>query len=182
MEIDPILQRRVMGCFVTGVTLITTRYGEGDQIWGMTANSFTSLSLDPPLVLLTVDRRNAIYEYLLRGKCFAVNILSVDQENISRQFANRGPKDFSAMNLTVAETGAPILVGALAYLDCRIVQNIRGGDHDIFIGELVACAMQDGQPLLFHGGRYGRLALSGSGALANGSEKLGEVFDLYGSF
>src|SRR5579864_1065985 len=124
MTVDSTLQRHIMGCFATGVALVTTRYGEGDRIWGMTANSLTSLSLDPPLILFTVDRRNSIYEYLLLGKCFAVNILSTHQEVISRRFSMRGPKDFSGINLMVVETGAPILVDALAYLDCRIVQNI----------------------------------------------------------
>lgn len=182
MALDPALQRRVMGRFATGVTIVTTRYGDGEQIWGMTANSFTSLSLDPPLVLLTVDRRNSMYEYLLQGRCFAVSILSIHQEAISRRFATRGPKDFSGLKLIVAETGAPILEGALAYLDCRVAQNIAGGDHDIFIGEVVAAAIHEGQPLLFYSGRYTRLTLSGAGAPAASEDTLDEAFDQYGSF
>jgi flavin reductase (DIM6/NTAB) family NADH-FMN oxidoreductase RutF len=182
MAIDPALQRRIMGRYTTGVTLVTTRYGEGDRIWGMTANSFTSLSLDPPLVLLTVDRRNSMYEYILQGHCFAVNILTTHQEAISHRFAMRGPKDFADIPLTVAETGAPILVGALGYLDCRLIQNIAAGDHDIFIGEIVTGAIQDGQPLLFYDGKYTRLALSGTGVFATGSERLEEVYGYYGSF
>ena len=75
-----------MSRFASGITVVTTRYGEGDQIWGMTANSFISLSLDPPLVLVAVDRRNSMIEYMQRGQCFAVNILTSDQEAISRQF------------------------------------------------------------------------------------------------
>lgn len=182
MTMDPILQRTIMARFATGVTLVTTRFGDDDKIWGMTANSFTSLSLDPPLILLTVNRQQAMYEYLLRGRCFAVNILNIHQESISRRFAARTPKDFSSLELITAETGAPILVGALAYLDCRIVQNFAGGDHDIFVGEIVAGAVQEGQPLLFYNGRYTRLALSGTGTLATGSETLEEVYDHYGSF
>ncbi len=182
MAVDPTLQRQIMGCFATGVALITTRYGEGDRIWGMTANSVTSLSLDPSLVLFTVDRRNAIYEYLLMGKCFAVNLLTIHQEAISHRFSMRGPKDFSGLNLTVAETGAPVLADALAFLDCRVIQNMAGGDHDIFIGEIVAGAVHDGQPLLVYRGRYTRLALSGAGALTSGSDMLDEVYDQFGSF
>lgn len=126
MTIDPALQRRILGRFATGITLVTTRYGEGDdQIWGMTANSFTSLSLDPALVLLTVDRRNSMCEYMAQGQCFAVNVLTTHQESISRRFAMRGLKDFSDIELVAAETGAPILVGALSYLDCRLVETRR---------------------------------------------------------
>jgi len=171
-----------MSHFASGVAVITTRYGDGDQIWGMTANSFTSLSLDPPLVLVAVDRRNSMVEYLQRGQCFAVNMLTTEQEAISRQFATRGPKDFSDLAMTAAETGAPILADALAYLDCRVTQVVPGGDHEIFIGEVVAGAIQQGQPLLFYNGRYTRLALSGTGNLATGLDSLDDAYEHYGSF
>ena len=182
MAFDTTLQRRIMGRFAGGVTVVTTRYGDGNQIWGMTANSFTSLSLDPPLVLVAVDRRNSMCEYMQRGQCFAVNMLTTEQEAISRQFATRGPKDFSGLALTAAETGAPILADALAYLDCRVTQTVPGGDHDIFIGEIVAGGINEGQPLLFYNGRYTRLALSGTGSLATGLESLEEAYEHYGSF
>jgi flavin reductase (DIM6/NTAB) family NADH-FMN oxidoreductase RutF len=171
-----------MSHFASGITVITTRYGEGDQIWGMTANSFISLSLDPPLVLVAVDRRNSMVEYIQQGQCFAINILTTEQEAISRQFATRGPKDFSGLTLTVAETGAPILADVLAYLDCRVTQVVPGGDHDIFIGEVVAGAIHEGHPLLFYNNRYTRLALSGTGSLATGLDNLEEAYEHYGSF
>ena len=184
MTIDPALQRRILGRFATGITLVTTRYGEGDdQIWGMTANSFTSLSLDPALVLLTVDRRNSMCEYMAQGQCFAVNVLTTHQESISRRFAMRGLKDFSDIELVAAETGAPILVGALAYLDCRLVETLPGGDHDIFIGEIVAGGLHEGQPLLFDNGCYTRLTLSGTSLTVSGPENLDEgAYDHYGCF
>ncbi len=170
-----------MGRFATGVTLVTTRYGVG-EVWGMTANSFTSLSLDPPLIILTVDRRNSMCEYMAQGGCFAVNFLTTHQEAISRRFATRGPKDFSDLEMTVAETGAPVLVGALAYLDCRVVEVLPGGDHEIFVGEIVAGGMDDGQPLLFYNGRYTRLALSGTGISVTGPDELEGAYDHYGCF
>jgi flavin reductase (DIM6/NTAB) family NADH-FMN oxidoreductase RutF len=181
--LEKALQRRIMGRFATGVTVVTTRYGSGDQIWGMTANSLTSLSLEPPLVLITVDRRNAIYEFLMRARCFALNILTKDQEAISRRFAVRGPKDFSDLQYTEAETGSPILDGVLAYVDCRIVEFIPGGDHDIVVGEVVASGLGNyGQPLLFYNGRYTRVAVSGA-SLETGPETLDDdAFEHYGCF
>ncbi|MBI1923270.1 flavin reductase [Candidatus Poribacteria bacterium] len=145
-----------MGRFATGVTLVTTRCGE--HIWGMTANAVMSLSLHPPLVLVSVNRRSQMHEHLTHGKCFAVNVLTSEQEAISRRFAAPGPKDFSGLTLTVAETGAPILVDALAFVDCRLVQVVSGGDHDMFIGEPVAGEARDGQPLIFYGGQYTQLS------------------------
>jgi flavin reductase len=179
---DKTMQRQIMGRFATGVTLVTTRYGPGDQIWAMTANSLTSLSLDPPLVLVTVDRRNAFYDHMMRGACFAINFLTTDQEGISRRFATRGPKDFEGVDYTEAETGAPILRGALAYLDCRFVQAIPGGDHDIVVGEIVAGGLADhGQPLIFYNGRYTRIIVSGA-VLTTGPEILDDAYEHYGCF
>jgi flavin reductase (DIM6/NTAB) family NADH-FMN oxidoreductase RutF len=79
MPFDAVLQRRIMGHFATGITVVTTCYQEGTQVWAMTANSFTSLSLDPPLILITIDKRNQMGEYVRHGGCFAVNILPLDQ-------------------------------------------------------------------------------------------------------
>ncbi len=155
MAFDPILQRQIMGRFATGVTLVTTR--DGENISGMTANAIMSLSLDPPLIVVSVDCQNNMHACLIEGKCFAINVLKQDQEEISRRFAAPGPKDFSDLELTVAETGAPILVDALAFVDCRLVEVASGGDHDMFIGEPVAGETHDGQPLIFYSGQYTQL-------------------------
>ena len=152
MAFDSKLQRQVMGRFATGVTLVTTRYGE--QIWGMTANAVMSLSLDPPRILISIDRQNRMHKHLSKSKCFAVNMLTKEQEAISRRFASSGPKDLSDLALSVAETGAPILDDALAFIDCRLVQVVPGGDHDMFIGEPIAGNVGNGQPLIFYGGNY----------------------------
>ena len=132
----------------------------GQETWGMTANAVTSLSLDPPLVLLAVVRESQSHAKFKEGGCFALNILSADQEEISNRFASSGPKDFSDLETTTAETGAPILTGSLGWVDCKLVEILAGGDHDIFIGEIVAGGDQDVEPLLFYSGRYGRLAQS----------------------
>ena len=152
MAFDSMLQRHVMGRFATGVTLLTTQFDEG--ILGMTANAVMSLSLEPPLIVVAVDKENSMHECLTQGKCFALNMLRADQEEISRRFAVSGPKDFSGLELTVAETGAPILVDAIAFMDCRLVDILPGGDHDMFIGEPVAGKTRDGDPLIFYSGKY----------------------------
>ena len=155
MAFDPMLQRQIMGRFATGVTVVTTRYGE--QISGMTANAVMSLSLDPPLIVVSVDCKSNMHGHLTQGQCYAINVLKYDQEALSRRFAKPGPKDFSDLNLTVAETGAPIFVDALAYVDCRVVEVARAGDHDMFIGEPVAGETYDGEPLIFYSGQYAQL-------------------------
>ena len=152
MAIDSMLQRQVMGRFATGVTLLTTRFDEG--VLGMTANAVMSLSLEPPLVVVSVDKKNSMHECVMRGKCFALNMLRADQEEISRRFAISGPKDFSGLRLTAAETGAPILVDAIAYVDCKLVEILPGGDHDMFVGEPIAGKVREGEPLIFFGGEY----------------------------
>ena len=155
MAFDPMLQRQIMGRFATGVTVVTTRYGE--QISGMTANAVMSLSLDPPLLVVSVDCQSNMHGHLTQGQCYAINVLKHDQEELSRRFAKPGPKDFSDLKMTVAETGAPIFVDALAYVDCRVVEVARAGDHDMFIGEPLAGETYDGEPLIFYSGQYAQL-------------------------
>ena len=155
MAFDAMEQRRIMGHFATGVTVITTH--RDGELHGMTANAVTSLSLDPPLVLVAVDLRSQMLEFLQHGKCFAMNILEADQEAISGRFAAPGPKDFSDLEIKTAVTGAPILAAALAFVDCRLSEVLRGGDHDIFIGEIVAGDACEGQPLLYYKGKYAQL-------------------------
>jgi flavin reductase len=155
MTFDSKKQRKIMGQFATGVTVVTT--GGEAGVHGLTANAVASLSLEPPLVLVAVDKQAATLEFLKRNRCFAVNILRADQEKISRQFATPGPKDFSTLNITTAVTTAPILTDCLAFVDCRLVEILPGGDHEIFVGEIVAGEDQGGEPLLYHCGSYRRL-------------------------
>lgn len=156
MPIDPQTQRCILGRFATGVTVVTT--GGGGAAHGMTANAVASLSLDPPLVLVAVDRGAQMHAQMTACRCFAVNVLSEEQEPLSRRFATRGPKEFGDLNVTISETGAPILADSLAWVDCRLTDVLSGGDHDIFVGQIVAGDARDGRPLLFFAGKYGRLA------------------------
>jgi flavin reductase (DIM6/NTAB) family NADH-FMN oxidoreductase RutF len=156
MTFDSKKQRRILGHFATGVTVVTT--GGIAGLHGMTANAVASLSLDPPLLLVAVDKRALTLDYLKKNMCFAVNILRVDQEGLSRQFATPGPKDFSDLKTTNAATAAPILADCLAYVDCKVVDILPGGDHEIFVGEILAGEHHDGEPLLYFGGGYRRLA------------------------
>jgi flavin reductase (DIM6/NTAB) family NADH-FMN oxidoreductase RutF len=157
MAFDPVIQRRIMGRFATGVTVIATRDASG-QYGGMTANAVASLSLEPPLVLVAVDRRAQTHLVLTQTRCFVMNVLTADQEHLSRRFALPGPKDYSDIPLTTAETGAPVFTEALAWVDCRVTDILAGGDHDIFVGEIVAGDAREGQPLLYYTGKYRRLA------------------------
>ena len=156
MAFDSQEQRRIMGHFATGVTVVTTLH-EGQPV-GMTANAVTSLSLDPPLVLVAVDKRAQMDAYLNAGDSFAINMLSDAQEELSRRFARSGPKEFGDIPRTEGVTGSPIFAEALAWVDCRLHSVVAGGDHDIFLGEIVAGASRGGRPLLYYCGKYAKLA------------------------
>jgi flavin reductase (DIM6/NTAB) family NADH-FMN oxidoreductase RutF len=153
--------RNTLGAFATGVTVITTQGPE--EPYGMTANAFSSVSLDPPLVLVCVIRGTAGEQMIEQNGIFAVNELSEEQEAISRYFASktrpRGPDAFAEISHRRAASGSPILDGSAAYLDCRVAAIHQAGDHTIFIGEVMAIGSEEGaRPLLFHGGQYRYLA------------------------
>ncbi|HZT78578.1 MAG TPA: flavin reductase family protein [Gemmataceae bacterium] len=155
MPFDSAMQRRIMGRFATGVTVITARVG--DQLWGMTANAVASLSLEPPLVLVAVAKNATMNGYLKEARAFAMNILTEAQEGLSRRFAQRGPKEWGDIPLATAVTGSPVFAEALAWLDCRVADILPGGDHDIFLGEILAGDARDGRPLMYFCGNYARL-------------------------
>ena len=149
--------RSTVGAFATGVTVVTTR-GE-EHAYGMTANAFSSVSLDPPLILVCVINPSEGAEHITRNGVFAVNILAVDQEPMSRYFASRDrPKGLDAFRDVphrIAASGSPILDGVAAFMDCRVHAMHEAGDHLIFIGEVLELDVQDsGTPLVFHGGGY----------------------------
>jgi flavin reductase (DIM6/NTAB) family NADH-FMN oxidoreductase RutF len=150
--------RSALGSFATGVTVITTR-GDEERSFGMTANAFSSLSLDPPLVLVCVVSGTTAAETIEENRAFAVNILGAHQEPLSRYFSwkdrPRGAAAFGEIPHHTEVTGCPLIRGAAAYLDCRLVDAHEAGDHVIFIGEVVALGTNpEVRPLLFHGGRY----------------------------
>ena len=149
--------RAAVGTFATGVTVVTT---SGEQhAYGMTANAFSSVSLDPPLVLVCVISNSEGSAHITRNGCFAVNILHANQEPMSRYFASRdrprGRDSFREVPHRTHATGSPILEGALGFLDCRLHAEHEAGDHQIFIGEVLELGFEpDGQPLVFQGGQY----------------------------
>jgi flavin reductase len=149
--------RNTVGSFATGVTVITTR--GHDHVYGMTANAFSSVSLDPPLVLVCVIKDTEGSRNITSNGIFAVNVLGDAQEPISRYFAGkdrpRGLDAFKDVPHREAVTGSPVLDGAAAFLDCRLAATHDAGDHLIFLGEVVALGSDpDVRPLLFHGGKY----------------------------
>ena len=153
---DPaVALRQTLAMFATGVTVITTRTGE--QIHGMTANAFMSVSLEPPLVLISVDRRTKMCSMLYEGQRFAVSVLAADQHGLSDHFAGRATEDAAEPSFViVGET--PVVEGAAAQFVARVVRSYWGGDHSLFLGQVeYARRAPDALPLLFHGGHYGRL-------------------------
>jgi flavin reductase (DIM6/NTAB) family NADH-FMN oxidoreductase RutF len=156
MSIEPQELRRVMGHFATGVTVITTQDQDGNPN-GLTANAFMSLSLNPPLVLISVDKSAQCYACFNLQNGFTVNFLSEDQEEVSRRFATKGIDKFAGLQWHSGENGAAILDAALGYVECKITQCYDGGDHTIVVGEIVNANATDGRPLLFFKGKYQRL-------------------------
>lgn len=139
MTIEKDFFRQVMGQFTTGVTVVTTRSKDG--LAGLTVNSFTSVSLEPPLVLICVDANSTVLPFIRASGNFAVNILTSEQENLSRCFATTSSERFEHFchaNYHVATTGSPVLDEALAFIDSRIVEEYPGGDHVIFLGSVEA--------------------------------------------
>lgn len=153
MPIDKNELRRVMGHFATGVTVITTVNKEG-QLQGLTANAFTSVSLDPPLLLISVDKKAESWPAFEESKVFTVNILADDQEALSRKFAVSGGNKFEGVAYRVGANGAAILEGALATIECKLYAAYDGGDHSIYLGEIQEAAIREGKPLLFFRGGY----------------------------
>ncbi len=160
MSVDRDLFRRVMGQFATGVTIVTTRLG--DHLHGSTANAFTSVSLEPLLVLVCLDKKGDTHDLVQKSGIYAVNILSEEQEELSRLFARKDPDSSHRLDSVphrYAATGAPIIEGCLAYLDCRVVDAVDAGDHTIFLGKVEeAAGSADGRPRRCFRGRYCRLA------------------------
>lgn len=154
LEGDPAIAfRRTLGMFATGVTVLTTRVGE--QVHGMTANAFMSVSLRPPLVLISLDRRARMCGMLHEGTRYGVSVLAQGQSDLSDRFARRGTDGVEPEFVVVRET--PLVEGALAHLVARVVRSYWGGDHSLFLGHVEYARYGEGEPLLFHGGRYERM-------------------------
>ncbi|MFC6632715.1 flavin reductase family protein [Microbulbifer taiwanensis] len=149
--------RDTLGHFATGVTVVTTRDAAG-QPAGMTVNSFNSVSLDPAMVLWSIDKQALGYQAFTGQEHFAVHVLKADQQHISNLFAGRGADKFGQVHWRTGPDGIPQLEGCAAYFHCRRVQCIDGGDHTILLGEVLEFTAGGGEPLVFHRGRYRALA------------------------
>ena len=157
--LDPLAYRRVVGRFATGVTVITTVLPDGER-HAMTCNSFTSVSLDPVLVLFCAEKRARLHDAVLTAGVWGVSVLSVDHERASRHFAHRGrdlDRQFDAYDVVPgAVTGVPLLGDALAVLECRTTSATDAGDHTVVLGEVLSTAVPApaAEPLLYYEGGY----------------------------
>lgn len=148
--------KQAVGTFATGVTIVTARRPDGGLL-GFTANSFTSVSLRPPLVLLCLDRRAPSLLGFRPGTPFAINVLGADQEALSGQFARHAEDKFVGVGHRIASSGSPLIDGCLANLECRLEHSYYGGDHVILVGRVLGVQVEEGDPLLFFRSRYAHL-------------------------
>ena len=159
MPIDAARYRKIVGHLATGVTVITTAHD--GWLHGMTANAVTSLSLNPLLLLICVDKTAHAHEQIAKAGRFAVNILTGEQEDVSRTFAvTAGPEEGSLRGVAykIGAQGSPILDDVLAYFECEVVDRCEGGDHTIYIGSVLSGdVVEEGAPLLFYRGGYQRI-------------------------
>ena len=156
-ELDSATYRRIMSHYPTGVTVVTALASDGTPV-GLTANSVTSVSLDPPLVLVCLSKESASLGVIQESGAFAVNILGAADASIATRFheVDRGRR-FEGVGLTSSEGEPPVLQAALAWLECRIYETFEAGDHVIVVGNVTGGDTSDGDPLLFYRGRYDRL-------------------------
>lgn len=154
--IDETLFRQAMSCFASGVTVVTTAH-QG-RLCGLTVSSFTSLSLNPTLVLICIDRSAASHDLLAEAGQFAVSVLAEDQADLSQHFASQQPDKFQGVAYTLSARGLPLLNGAIAHIECALHSAHPGGDHTIYVGEVLTAATFEGRPLIYYRSGYHRLA------------------------
>ena len=149
-----------MSRWASGVTVVTAC--DGDRIHGMTVSDFSGVSLSPPMVLVCAAQESVTHEVIAAGNCFAVNILSQEQEELSNRFASKKHEyeRFEGVETSRGSTGAPLLSGAVAVFDCRLTATFAAGDHDIYVGRVEELVVSDRAPLLHYLGRYDRLVSS----------------------
>ena len=162
MPFDPMLFRQVLGRFATGVTVVTVCKDNIRR--GMTANAFTSVSLNPPLVLVSVDKKADTHGLMMETDTFCINILAEHRRQWSDWWAGKAPKDqdqFANIPYSNKVTGSPVLDDCLGYIDCKVWARYDGGDHTLFVGEVQEAAMSNDpnlKPLLFFASKYRKLA------------------------
>lgn len=159
MGFDAAAFRDVLGRFATGIAVVTTADPRADQApLGVTINSFTSVSLEPPLVLFCLRRHSHTHPAFQAAPHFVVNFLASSQESISNQFTKPSAVDWNSLAWRRNDQGAPVLEGSLGHLECRSYSRHESGDHTIYVGEVLTIGSNEGEPLLYYRGRYARLA------------------------
>ena len=151
---DPAALRRVLGRFATGVAVVSTRTDDG-RLAGLTVNSFSSVSLSPPLVLWSLRRDATLFPVFTATGHWAINVLSAEQLPLARQFCSPLADRFAGVRVSEGLGGVPLLPDTIASLECSAWQTIDGGDHVILLGRVERCTTAEGLPLLFHGGAFG---------------------------
>jgi flavin reductase (DIM6/NTAB) family NADH-FMN oxidoreductase RutF len=176
--------QQAAGRFASGVTVVTTRASQGH--YGVTASSFASLSLNPLLVTVSINRSSPLLGYVRTAEAFAVSVLSSDQQQVAAYFAARGRtpelSGFATVPTTAGQTGAPIIDGCLSWFDCAVEDLLPGGDHEILVGRVAAVGGRTGEPLVYWAGGYRALTaeVSPSDRLANASDGLAVAYHLLG--
>jgi flavin reductase (DIM6/NTAB) family NADH-FMN oxidoreductase RutF len=160
LAIPPGQFRNILSNWASGVTIVTSRAGE--RVQGMTVSAFSSVSLTPPLVLVCADKQAITHGLIQQSKVFSVSVLAADQSELSNRFASKKDEDrrFEGLRCEDGSTGCPRIPGALAWLDCRVVEAVDAGDHVVYIGEVVGADAGTAQPLLYFRARYAGLASS----------------------
>ena len=148
--------RRACGRFATGVAIATVLDAQGVP-HGLTVSSFTSVSLDPPLILICLGHAVTAIDAFRESKHFGINVLAEDQRDLSERFARKGFDRFDGLSWELGESGVPLIPGALAAMECAVEQRIASGDHDIFVGSMVRAEVREGKPLIYFGSEYRRL-------------------------
>jgi flavin reductase (DIM6/NTAB) family NADH-FMN oxidoreductase RutF len=148
--------RQLLGRFATGVTVVTAPRADG-QPAGMTASSVASVSLEPPLLLVVVDRKNDMHDALLAATHFAINILAADQEALARRFAAVEANRFDGVGYREGRHGVPLIDGVLAHIECAKQASVPGGDHTVFFGLVTGGEVSERRPLLYYRGGYASL-------------------------
>lgn len=152
--------RKACGLWATGVSIVTTVDADGKP-YGLTMNAVSSLSLDPPMFLVCVDNGSDTLNPMIDSRVFCVNVLTREQEDLSNRFAKKGQDKFAGVQFDAGATGAPVLADTLLSVECAVTDVLLGGDHKIFCGEVQAMRTndaEDAEPLLYYGGRYGRVS------------------------
>jgi flavin reductase (DIM6/NTAB) family NADH-FMN oxidoreductase RutF len=153
VNVDSTEFRRALGQFASGVTVVTTLDAAGNPL-GLTVSSFCAVSLDPPLVLVCIDNRSETHDGFESSRVFGVSILAEGQEGWSLRFAFGGEEKFVGVELEKGEHLVPLVPGALAHIECRVSDTLPGGDHTIYVGEVLRLAATPGRPLLYHASGY----------------------------